>query len=302
VRRIGRLHYTSDDPLAKAGAAAFMEELGRLGWVEGTNLHTDFRFGEGDAKRTEMLAKELAGLAPDVIVSRGTPATRLLLQSTRTIPIVFTSVSDPVGDRFVSSIARPGGNVTGFTNLEGAMGGKWLELLKEVAPNIKRVAALFNPDVAAGGGKFYLRAITNAAPTFGVKVEPIEVRTIGDIERGVAKISSIPGSGLVGMPDPFVVANRALTLNLAARYRLPAVYGFRNMAMEGGLMSYGVDIVDLDRRAAAYVDRILKGAAPGELPVQAPVKFQLVVNLKTAKAIGLDIPPLFLHRADEVIE
>ena len=303
VRRIGRFYFTNEtDSVAKAGTAAFTRELGRLGWQEGTHFRIEARFGAGHPGRTAALAKELVALAPDVIVSRGTPATRQLLQETRTIPIVFVSVSDPVGDRFVGSIARPGGNVTGFTNLEAAMGGKWLELLKEVAPSIKHVAVLFNPDVATAGGGFYLRAINNAAPSFAVTVNPIEVRSTADIERGLQTVAQTADSGLIGMPDPFVMTHRATVLSLAARHRLPAVYGFRNMAVEGGLMSYGVDIVDSDRQAAAYVDRILKGAAPGELPVQAPVKFELVMNLKSAKAMALDIPASFLLRADEVIE
>jgi putative ABC transport system substrate-binding protein len=303
VRRIGRFYFTNEtDSVAKIGTAAFVQELGRLGWQEGSHFRIDERFGAGDPGRTAALAKELVALAPHVIVSRGTPATRQLLQETRTIPIVFVSVSDPVGDRFVGSIARPGGNVTGFTNLEAGMGGKWLELLKEVAPGIKRVATLFNPESATAGGAFYLRAIKNAAPSFAVTVDPIEVRSTVDIERGLQSLAQTADSGLIGMPDPFVMAHRAVLLNLAARYRLPAVYGFRNMAVEGGVMSYGVDIVDSDRQAAAYVDRILKGAAAGELPVQAPVKFELVVNLKAAKAMGLDIPTSFLLRADEIIE
>jgi putative tryptophan/tyrosine transport system substrate-binding protein len=303
MRHIGVLKYTAEsDQASRAGAVAFEEELAKLGWLKGTDFLMDYRFGDGDAERTTALAKELVALAPDIVVSRGTPATRALLRETRALPIVFVSVSDPVGDRFVNSIARPGGNVTGFTNLEAAMAGKWLELLKEVAPGIKRVAALFNPDVATAGGTFYLRAVADAAPSFGVSVDAIEVRTTADIERGLEVLARASGGGLVGMPDPFVVAHRALAMDLAARYRLPAIYGFRNFAVEGGLMSYGVDLIDLDRRSSLYVDRILKGARPGELPVQAPTKFELVINLKTAKALGLTIPPTLLARADEVIE
>ena len=303
MRRVGVLKYTGEgDQTSKAGAEAFEAELARLGWRKGAGVRFDYRFGDGDASRTAAFAKELVELAPDAIVSRGTPATRALLQETRTLPIVFVSVSDPVGDRFVDSIARPGGNVTGFTNLEAAVAGKWLELLKEVAPDTRRVAALFNPDVATAGGTFYLRTITDAAPSFGVSVDAIEVRTTAEIERGLEALARTPGSGLVGMPDPFVVAHRALTMKLVARHRLPAVYGFRNMAVEGGLMSYGVDLIDLDRRSADYVDRILKGTAPGDLPVQAPTKFELVINLKSAKVLGLAVSPTLLARADEVIE
>lgn len=303
VRRIGRFYFTNDsDTLSKAGTAAFVQEMGKLGWQEGAHFRIEARYGAGDAGRTAAMAKELVTLAPDVIVSRGTPATRQLMQETRSIPIVFVSVSDPVGDRFVNSIARPGGNVTGFTNLEAGMGGKWVELLKEVAPRIKRVSAMFNPDVATAGGAFYFRAINNAAQSLGVAVNSIEVRSSADIERAVLGLAQNSNSGLIGMPDPFVMEHRAMLLKLAAQRHLPAIYGFRNMAVEGGLMSYGVDIIDSDRRAASYVDRILKGAAPGELPVQAPVKFELVVNLKTAKTMGLEIPTSFLLRADEVIE
>jgi putative tryptophan/tyrosine transport system substrate-binding protein len=303
MRHIGVLKYTGEsDRTSKAGAQAFEEELARLGWRKGAAVRIDYRFGDGDAGRTAALAKELVALAPDAIVSRGTPATHALLHETRTVPIVFVSVSDPVGDRFVNSIARPGGNITGFTNLEAGVAGKWLELLKEVAPNTRRVAALFNPDVATAGGTFYLRAIAEAASSFGVSVEAIEVRTVGEIERGLEALARTPDGGLIGMPDPFVVAHRALTMDLVAGHRLPAVYGFRNMAVEGGLMSYGVDLIDLDRRSADYVNRILKGTRPGELPVQAPTKFELVINLKTASALGLAIPPTLLARADEVIE
>jgi putative tryptophan/tyrosine transport system substrate-binding protein len=203
MRRLGVLKYTSEsDQTSKAGAETFEAELARLGWRRGASVRFDYRFGDGDASRTAAFAKELVGLAPDAIVSRGTPATRALLQETRTLPIVFVSVSDPVGDRFVDSIARPGGNVTGFTNLEAAVAGKWLELLKEVAPDTRRVAALFNPDVATAGGTFYLRAITDAAPSFGVSVDAIEVRTTGEIEGGREAFARTPGSGLVGMPDP----------------------------------------------------------------------------------------------------
>jgi putative tryptophan/tyrosine transport system substrate-binding protein len=303
VRQISVLKYTGEnDHTSKAGAHAFEAQLAALGWKKGADFRIDYRFAEGDTARLAALAKEMVALAPDVMVSRGTPATLFLLEASRTIPIVFVSVSDPVGDRFVDSIARPGGNVTGFTNSEAAMGGKWLELLKEVAPDTKRVVALFNPSVATAGGSFYLRAIADAAHSLGVSVDAIQVHTTGDIERGIEALAGAPGTGLLGMPDPFVVAHRELAIRLAARYRLPAIYGFRNMAVEGGLMSYGVDLVDLDRRSATYVDRIMKGTKPGDLPVQAPTKFELVLNLKTAKALGLTIPPTLLARADEVIE
>ena len=302
VRRIGRLNYSSEsDPTSRRGASALANELRRLGWKEAES-HIDSRFGEGEAGRTAAAAKELVALAPEVIVARGTPATRVAMQETRTIPIVFVSVSDPVGDRFVQSIANPGGNVTGFTNLDAGMGGKWLDLLREAVPGITRIAALSNPDVATAGGTFYLRVVSEAAASLGMTVDAVPVRSTADIERALERLASTSGAGLIGMPDPFVVVHGKLLIDLAARYRIPAIYGFRNLAVEGGLMSYGVDLVDLDRRAASYVDRILKGERPGDLPIQAPTKFELVLNLRTANALGLTISPTLLARADEVIE
>ena len=239
-----------------------------------------------------------AGRAP----ARSTTAVRALLAETRTIPIVFVSVSDPVGEKFAASLARPGGNATGFTNVEATMGGKWLELLKEVAPLLRRVGILFNPRVAVAGGSFFLPPIEAAAPAFALTLNILPVHTVREMEQAVAALAREPNSALVVPPDVFIVANRASVIELAARHRLPAVYAFRNMAVEGGLMSYGVDVADLYRRSAAYVDRILKGDKPGELPIQAPTRFELVLNLKTAKSIGLEVSREFLLRTDEVIE
>jgi putative ABC transport system substrate-binding protein len=277
-------------------------ELKNAGWAEGRNARFDHRFGGGDAGRMSAAAKELVALKPDVILARSTPAVKALLPETRTIPIVFVSVSDPIGEKFAASMARPGGNITGFTNFEAQMGGKWVELLREVAPAVRRAAVLFNPEVATGGGSFFWSAIETAAASLGVAMSRVPVVTAAEIVAAVTALAREPDGGLVVMPDPFIVPNRELIMALALRHRLPAVYTFTNMASEGGLVAYGVNSVDLYRRSADYIDRILKGAQPGELPIQAPTRFDLVVNLKTAKAMGLKIPEAFLVRADEVIE
>jgi putative ABC transport system substrate-binding protein len=303
MRRIGVLMNTREqDPEWRNETAAFVEQINALGWADGRNIQIDYRFGAGAAGRMAALAKELVSLRPDVILARSTPAVKAVAAETRTIPIIFVSVSDPVGDGLTASVARPGGKVTGFTNVEASMGGKWLELLKEIAPRTRRVAVLFNPKVAPGGGEYYLRTIETVLPSFGFSLTRFPVESANDIEAALTAHAREPDGALLGMPDPFISAYRALTIELAARHRLPAVYGFRNMAVEGGLMSYGVDIVDLYRRSGVYVDRILKGENPADLPVQAPTKFELVINLKIAKALGLTVPPTLLARADEVIE
>jgi ABC-type uncharacterized transport system substrate-binding protein len=273
-----------------------------FGWTENGNLQIDYRNGAGDANRIAAAAKELVALKPDVILARSTPVTRALAQQSRAIPVVFLSVSDPVGEKFVASMARPGGNMTGFTNVEASMGSKWIELLKEAVPSAKVAAILFNPAVAPARGEFYLSTIRSAAPKVGIAVEPIPVATRAEIEAAITNFGRHQDGALIVMPDPFIVPNRALVIDLAARHRIPAIYGFRNMALEGGLMSYGADLVDMLQRSAEYVDRILKGARPDDLPVQAPVKFDLVVNLKTAKSLSVKIPEAFLLRADELIE
>jgi putative ABC transport system substrate-binding protein len=293
---------TANDLEWKVEVAAFLDELKKLGWTEGETLQIEYRFGVGDVERMAAAAKELVNLRPDLILARSTPAVRALLVETRTIPIVFVSVADPVGENFAASLARPGGNVTGFTNNEASMSAKWLELLKEVAPRIRKVAILFNPKVAVQGGAYFLREIEVAAPRFAVMLQTIPVYTTAEIEGALTALSREPDAALVVVPDPFIVANRALLIASATRLRLPAIYAFSNMATEGGLMSYGANIVDLYRRSTAYVDRVLKGAAPGELPIQAPTRFELIVNLKTARAMNLEIPNQFLLLADEVIE
>jgi putative tryptophan/tyrosine transport system substrate-binding protein len=271
----------------------------RLGWTENGNLQIDYRNGAGDANRIAAAAKELVELSPDVILARSTPVTRALAQQSSAIPVVFLSLSDPVGEKFVASMARPGGRMTGFTNVEASMGSKWIELLKEAVPSTKVAAILFNPAVAPARGEFYLSAIRSAAPKAGIAVEPISVATRAEIETAITNFARHQDGALIVMPDPFIVPNRALVIDLAARHRVPGIYGFRNMALEGGLMSYGVDLADMLRRSAEYVDRILKGARPDDLPVQGPVKFDLVVNLKTAKGLTVKIPEAFLLGADE---
>jgi putative tryptophan/tyrosine transport system substrate-binding protein len=303
VRRIGVIvNVAADDPEAQASVAAFKQAMQQLGWIEGRNLQIDFRGAAGDPERMQAFAKELVALKPYVILSRSTPVTAALLRQTRTIPIVFTVVSDPVGERFVESRARPGGNATGFTNVESSLTGKWLELLKEIAPRAKRVAFVFNPKLAPGGGSYYTRLIEAAAPSFAVAPIVAPVHGAADIERAIGEFVREPNGGLVVLPDATTLVNRKLIVALADRHRLPAIYAFRVIVSEGGLMSYGIDVVDQYRQAAVYVDRILKGAKPAELPVQLPTKFVMSVNLKTAKKLGLDVPLLFQQRADEIVE
>jgi putative tryptophan/tyrosine transport system substrate-binding protein len=301
MRRIGVLMGSAEsDRDRQAFVAAFREELQTLGWAENRNIRIDTRWAPPDGEAIR-LAMELVALQPDLILSHNTPTTAALLQQTRTIPVVFAVVSDPVGSGFVASFPRPGGNVTGFTNIEPTAIGKWLELLKEVAPRVARVALLFNP-ATAPFAEYYLSPFKAAAASLALDAIAARVRDTSELESAIAVQAHAPNGGLVVMTDSFVVAHRAEIISLAARYRLPAVYPFRFFAEHGGLLSYGNDLVDSFRRAAIYADRILKGAKPSELPVQAPVKFELVINLKTAKALGLDIPPTLLARADEVIE
>jgi putative ABC transport system substrate-binding protein len=303
VRRIGVLMpYAATDPSMKLEVAAFVRQLQDLGWAEGRNLQIDYRFAAGDAERMQAWAKELVALQPEVIFCRSTPVTAALLKQTRTIPIVFAVVSDPVGDHFVESLARPGGNVTGFTNVESSLTGKWLGLLKEVAPGIKRVAFIFDPKLAPGGGSYYTRLIDATAPSFGVAPITAPVHDAVEIENAITEFVREPNGGLLVLPDATSTTHRGLIIALAAQHRVPAIYAFRDIVLDGGLMSYGVDIVDQFRRAAGYVDRVLKGAKPAELPVQLPTKFDLVINLKTAKALGLDVSLQLQQRADELIE
>jgi putative tryptophan/tyrosine transport system substrate-binding protein len=301
VRRIGVLvSIAPDDPEAQARVAAFIHELQQLGWADGRNLRIDIRWGAGDAERIRRYAAELVALAPNAILAVGGGAVGPLLQTTRTVPIVFTLTPDPVGAGFVDSLARPGGNATGFTNFEYGIGGKWLELLKEIAPRVTRAAVLRDPAIPAGIGQF--GAIQAVAPSFGIELRPVDVRDAGEIERAVATFARSSNDGLIVTSNALALVHRNLIVTLAARHRLPTIYPFRFFVTAGGLASYGPDSIDPQRRAASYVDRILKGEKPADLPVQAPTKYELAINLKTAKALGLDVPTSLLARADEVIE
>jgi putative ABC transport system substrate-binding protein len=280
-----------------------LEALAKLGWVEGRNLRIDLRFGEGDPDRIRAYASELVGLAPDLMVTVAGPATRAAQQQTQTIPIVFTTGGDAVAAGFVRSLARPEGNITGFSNFEPSIAGKWLELLKEVAPHLTRVALIFNPDLLGSAIlPTYISPIEAAAPALGVQIIKSPVRNAVDIVRAIDAFSAEPNGGLLVLPPTPTTAVRDTILQLTAQHRLPAIYSSLDSAAAGGLLAYGPNNVDTNRRAATYVDRILRGAKVAELPVQFPTKFELVVNLKTAKAIGLTIPEAFLLRADEVIE
>jgi putative tryptophan/tyrosine transport system substrate-binding protein len=303
MRRIGVLMgLTESDPEGPPRFAIFKQELQNLGWTEGRNLQIEYRWAGGDADRTRTLAAELAGTMPDVVVAHPTVATEELMRQTRTIPIIFILVADPLGSGLVGSLARPGGNVTGFTNSVPSLGGKWIEMLKEISPRIKRVAILFNAETAAGGGSFYSRPVQAAASTLAVEATVAAVRNATEIEDTFAALSRDADSGLVVLPDLSTTNHRELIVSLAAQHQLPAVYPFRYFATGGGLMSYGIDVVDLFRRAAGYVDKILRGAKPGDLPVRQPDKFEFVINLKTARALGLTVPRILLARADMLIE
>jgi len=269
--------------------------------VEGRNFRADYRWPSGDLDRMRAIAKEFVDLKPDVIFAGNTPSVEALLRETRTIPIVFTNLADPVGTGLIESLARPGGNATGFTAYEYSLAGKWLEMLKEIAPAVTRVVVLFNPETAPYA-QHYLSFIETSAPGFGVTANAAPVRSITEIEAAIEAQTRALGGGLVVLPDTFTFSNRVAQIALAARHRLPAIYALRGQAIDGGLLSYGPDAIDLYRRAAGYVDRILKGEKPADLPVQAPTKYELVINLKTAKALGLQIPDKLLALADEVIE
>jgi putative ABC transport system substrate-binding protein len=302
MRRIGvLLAATADDPEYQPRIAAFQQGLVLLGWTEGGNVRVDTRWAATNADDIRKHAVELAALAPDAILAgSGTTTVAPLLQATRTVPIVFVVVIDPVGAGFVSSLARPGGNATGFLMFEYGQSGKWLEVLTQIAPGVKRVAVLRDPTIASGIGQF--GAIQSAAPSLGMEAIPVNVRDVGDIERDIAAFARSSDGGVVVTASPEASRHRDLIITLAARHRLPTVYSYRSFVIDGGLISYGPDMVDQYRRAAGYVDRILKGEKPADLPVQAPTKFELVINLKTAKALGLEIPATVLARADEVIE
>ena len=302
MRRVGVLEArTADDREGQARLATFLQGLQELGWTDGRNVRIDYRWAAADADRSRTYAAELVALAPDVILASASASVAALLQTTRTVPIVFVNVIDPVGAGFVTRLARPGGNATGFTPFEYSLSGKWLELLKEIAPNLTRIAILRDPAIATGIGQFAaIQAM--ALPSFGVELSPIDVRDGGEIERDIAAFARELNGGLIVTASSGAVVRRELIIMLAARHRLPAVYPFRYFVTSGGLISYGPDPTDQFRRAAGYVDRILKGEKAADLPVQSPTKYELAINLKTAKALGLTVPPLLLARADEVIE
>jgi putative tryptophan/tyrosine transport system substrate-binding protein len=300
-KRIGVLMpYDENDPVAKLQLSALTQALTELGWTDGRNVRVDLRWGGGDINRIRALAQELVGLQPDIILANTTPATVALQREARTIPIVFGNVADPVASGIVARLDRPGGNVTGFAFLEASLGGKWLELLLEIAPGLKRVAIMFNPDMVTASA--YMPSLETAASSLKVVLIIAPVHSDVEIETAIIALGRAPGGGLVVVPDTFAVAHRTPIILAAARNNVPAVYGLSDLARDGGLLSYGPDQIDTYRRGATYVDRILRGAQPGDLPVQFPVKYEMAVNLKTAKALGLAVPPSILLRADEVIE
>jgi putative tryptophan/tyrosine transport system substrate-binding protein len=302
-RRIGWLvGLPSTDPVAQRDIAAFEKGLADLGWRSGSNVKIEYRWGPISGGQLQKQIRDLVDLRCEVIVSRSTPVTAELVRTVKTIPIVFVNVSDPVGDGIVASMARPGGNVTGFTNVEATMGSKWVEILKQLAPGISHVTMLYSPKTTPGKGAFFLKPFEASASHLGVRTIATAADSDEEIGRAVDAVVKRPGGALIVAPGVFLVSRRELVLGLAARHRIPAMYPFTFWTDLGGLMSYGSDSHDVTHRAASYVDRVLKGAKPADLPIQAPVKFELVVNLKTAKALGLSISPSFLVRADRVIE
>jgi putative tryptophan/tyrosine transport system substrate-binding protein len=303
MRRLGVLSNIGESDMeAQSMAAALHRGLRGLGWVNGRNLQVDHRWGAGNPERIAAFAKELVALKPEVIVAHTTPSVIALRRETNTVPLVFVQVSDPIGTGFITNMAHPGGNITGFTNFESSMVGKWVEMLKEMAPGISRVAFLFNPQTAPYVTRYYQGPLEASARALGIEPWAASVSSVADIESAIAKFGREPGGGFIMMPDSFNIVHRDRITALAAQYRLPAISPYRFAVREGGLMSYGVEQVELFRLAASYVDRLLKGAKPAELPVQSPTKFELVINTKTAKALGIEVPITLLTRADEVIE
>jgi ABC-type uncharacterized transport system substrate-binding protein len=302
VRRIGVLPGGGDteDPRSQPNISAFLQALQQLGWADGRNVKIDYRWPAGDADKARKYAAELVALAPDVILTISSTNMTALLQATRTVPIVFVAVTDPVGAGYVDSLSRPGGNATGFLLFDYSLSTKWLELLKEVAPGVKRAAVLRDSTISSGPAQFGV--IQAAAPSLRVEVSPVNVHDASEIERGVTAFARYGNGGLVVTGSPLSLIHRELIIGLSARHKLPAIYFLRPFVIDGGLISYGPDVPDQARRAAGYVDRILKGEKPSDLPVQAPTKYELVINLKTAKALGLEVPATLLARSDEVIE
>jgi putative ABC transport system substrate-binding protein len=302
IRRLGVLMAIAESDVdAKKGIGILEQTLQELGWKVGATIRIDYRWGNGDPDRIQALAKELVDLGPNVLVGHSTPSAKGLLKQTHSVPIVFLTVTDPMGQGLVSSLSRPGGNITGFSVFEFSLGTKWLETLKQITPNIRRVVAFFNPDTAPYY-ELYLRSINAGTSSLGIESIAVQVHNVTDIENAIRKVGSEPNSGLFVLPDSHNVVHRKRIIELAAQYRLPAIYYFRYFATDGGLISYGPDEMDLFRRTAGYVDQILKGSNPGDLPVQQPTKFELVINLKTAKALGIAVPQSLVVAADDVIE
>jgi putative ABC transport system substrate-binding protein len=301
MRRIGVLMpFAEGDPEVHPRVAAFQQGLQELGWIDARNVRIDYRFAAGDAGRFRKFADELLALVPDVVLAPSTPSVVALQQATRTVPIIFVGVTDPVGAGIVEGLARPGGNVTGFSTFEYGFSAKWLELLKEIAPGVTRAAVIRDSIVTIGVAQFAV--MQSVSSSFGVELSPVGLRDAGEIERAVTAFARRPNGGLIVTSSPVLGVHRDLIIALATRNRLPAVYPYRYFVTSGGLISYGSDLIDQYRRGASYIDRILKGEKPADLPVQAPTKYELVINLKTAKALGLEVPPMLLARADEVIE
>ena len=302
VQQVGVLMGPAEsDPEAQSEVAAFRQGLQKFGWT-GRSVRIAYRWAAGDTSRMRTLARELVALQPDAMLAVSSPAVVALLGETRTVPIVFARVSDPVASGFVSNLAKPNGNVTGFSNFEPSLAGKWLELLKEAAPKVARVTLMFNPATTPSGGSDFLRFAEAAASSIGLEVKAARVHDAAEIERAIVAVAGEANGGLVNLPDVFLVVHRELTIELTARYRVPTIYQYRFFASSGGRMSYGPDVIDQYTRAAEYIDRILKGAKPADLPVQAPTKYELVINVKTAKALGLNVPLHLQQLADEVIE
>jgi putative ABC transport system substrate-binding protein len=301
VRRLGVLMPEAEtDAQSQTRRRALEQAFTVLGWTLGRNLQIEYRWAAGDPEQTKIAAAELVKLAPDVLLGAATPPVKALQQATGTIPIIFVGVTEPVAQGFIPNLSHPGGNLTGFTNIEATFGEKWLELLKEVAPRVTRALVIYNPEATAAAG--FLNSLNAAAQKLSVALSTALVRQLADIETAAAMLAREPSGGLIFLPDPFTLTHHKSVVETAARHQLPAIYAFRSFAMDGGLVSYGVDVPDLFRLAAGYVDRILKGEKPADLPVQQPTKFELIINLKTAKALGLTVPQTLLVAADEVIE